>query len=429
LGYVGITAILVTSVIELRDVFNPLCAVLLVGLVRYSCPGFLLLAGVEPPEGAARFYKLMGLSDPDWLWGHVLALTSLSGVGLGWLAVRAQVLKRTALDFSFAPGVSHAALVGMLVGLAALVVFIVKNASLGAIVTGAMRNTTVQVGTGMYLRLSFMLIGGSILLSAFLLERNRRGAALIPVFVAALALFALGGRGRAITPVWAGLLLQWYHRREQIGWPALSLRLVHVFVFALTLVFATWLFHFGALYRGGQGLSALGQSLSPQGMWQYVQYSIFADFGSLHALAGAVAIGPGVLEGKTFFASLTWPLPKLLPIPGRSAGIYIIETLVGFPEDARWGLHASLMGDAYLNFGLPGILVIMPLFGVVIKWLYARFRAGRLNAAFYAFAVVYGVSLFLKSIDVWENILMGLFFMVLMIRLADLFDFRRRALA
>ncbi|MGH7794183.1 MAG: oligosaccharide repeat unit polymerase [Candidatus Binatia bacterium] len=426
IAYSGIVVAFGTTVVASRDVFNPLCFVLFIGIVRYSCPAFLLLVGVEPPEDIAQFYRLMRLSDSDWPWAHVLALTSLAGIVLGWFLLQSGTFQTSRLNFSFPAGISHAALFGMLVGGAALVVFIVKNVSLGAIVTGAIRNATIQEGTGVYFRFIYMAIAGSILLSAYLLERNRRRIALIPVLACTVVLLTLGGRGRAITPLAAGLLLQWYRNRERHGWAVLHVKIKYIIAGLFVGLLATWLFHFVALYRGGHGLSAFGQSVSLQGIWEYLQYSMFVEFGHLHSLAGAVVIGPGVLGGQTFLGTLTFPLSKLLPIPGRSAGVYIVETLVGFHSEDRWGLHASLIGDAYLNFGVIGIMLIMPLFGMLMKLLYAKFRKGTLNAALYAFATVYGLNLFLKSIEAWPHMLVGLVFIVVITRLSVLFNFRQR---
>ena len=195
---------------------------------------------------------------------------------------------------------NHAALLAMVIGGAALVVFIVKNASLGAILTGAIRNTTIQEGTGVYFRFIYMGIAGSILLSAYLLEKSSTRVALIPVFVCTLVLLTLGGRGRAITPLLAGLLLLWYRSREQKGWPSLHFRMKHIVMAILVFVLGTWLFHFIALYRGGHGLSAFDQSLS---VARYLGIPPVLDFCRVWpftCLAGAVAIGPGVLEGRTF---------------------------------------------------------------------------------------------------------------------------------
>jgi len=429
LGYLGILAGFFRAVVSTRDFLNPLCFVLLIGLLRYSCPAFLLLAGTEPPEEVVQLYRLMGLTDTNWPWAHVLAVTSLAGVVLGWLVVPGKLLAAPRLRFACPFGLKHAAIFGMLIGAAALFVFIMKNASLSAIATGALRNTTVQEGTGIYFRFIYMLIAGSILLSAYLLQKNRTRAALVPVFLCTLILLPLGGRGRALTPLAAGLLLLWYRSRERKGWPPLSFKMRHVLIAVPGALAATWLFYFVGLYRGGAGFGALADSLSLEGIGSYLQRSIFVEFGHLHSLAGAVVIGPGVLEGQTFLGSLSFPLSKFLPIPGRSAGVYIVETLLGFYADDRWGLHASLIGDAYLNFGLIGIMLIMPLFGMAMKLLYLKFRAGTLHAALYAFSAVYGINLFLKSIEAWPHMLVGLVFMFAIVRLAEFLNFRQRGFA
>ena len=43
---------------------------------------------------------------------------------------------------------------------AAIIAFIVMNASLGVIVSGGFRGTTIQVGTGKYFFLAYLLISG-----------------------------------------------------------------------------------------------------------------------------------------------------------------------------------------------------------------------------------------------------------------------------
>jgi hypothetical protein len=106
--------------------------------------------------------------------------------------------------------------------------------------------------------------------------------------------------------------------------------------------------------------------------------------------------------------------------------MFIIETLEGFHSERKWGLHASLIGDAYLNFGLVGILLIMPLFGLLARLLYVKLRGGTLNAAPYAFVVIYGVNLFLKSIESWPHLLTGLVFMLAILRFGKVFCWRPR---
>ena len=132
--------------------------------------------------------------------------------------------------------------------------------------------------------------------------------------------------------------------------------------------------------------------------------------GQLHSLAAAIEIGPGVLGGQTFIGSFTWPLNKFFIIPGRSAGIFIIDTLVGFPDGRSWGLNASLIGDAYLNFGLGGVVIVMLLFGALLKVLYLKFRQGSVHGAIYSLALLSSLQAFWLSIEVWPQALTTLAF-------------------
>ena len=127
-------------------------------------------------------------------------------------------------------------------------------------------------------------------------------------------------------------------------------------------------------------IRAFAEALSVSRFSQHVKESIFSDLGQLHSLAGAIAIGPGVLAGDTFIGALSWPLSKVYPFPGRSAGVFIVEELIGFGKDQeRWGFNASLIGDAYLNFGFSGVVMVMLLFGALLKILYLKFRQGNLH--------------------------------------------------
>jgi hypothetical protein len=404
-GYATILIACVRTVHIWGDLFNPLCLILIIGFVRFSCPAFLLLSGAEPPEKVDRYFQLMRLSERDWQWGHALALAGVLAVVLGWILVPGRWGKGKHLNFYLAHSVKYAALAGMVVGAAALVLYVRGNTSLDVITSGEFRGMTIQVGTGKYFYLAYFLIAGSVLLSGYLLTRGYKWISLVPVIVSALLYWVLGGRSRAVTTLAASLLLLWYLGREQRGWQRLAFKAIHILLAPMSILGAVWVLHVGALYRGGLGISAFRESLSLSGLWHYVAGSIFTDLGQLHSLAAAFALGPGVLAGQTFIGNLTWPLEKFLPIPGRSAGIYITETLVGFVDDRRWGVHATLIGDAYLNFGLGGAGIVMVLFGISLKLLYVKFREGILQSAVYVLALLHGLLIFSISIEVWGQTL------------------------
>jgi oligosaccharide repeat unit polymerase len=418
IGYIAVLFAFLNAANAWRDIFNPLCSILAIGLIRFLIPGSLLLIGVEPPERVAVFYELMHLGDSDWLWGHALALAGLLGVILGWTLGPKHREKGKRLKFYLSFGIKYAAVAGMSVGFLALVTFVLANAGLGVLTSGEFRETTIHQGTGIFFSLAFLLIAGSLLLSCYLFVAGGRWTALAPVTVAMILYWPLGGRGRALTPLLGGLLFFWYFNRERAGWKKLSLKPTRVFQLLIAIVLMLWVLRVGQMYRGDFGARAFSESLSLSGLWSYVQGATFTDLGSLHSLAGAIAIGPGVLNGQTFFGNLTWPLKKFLPIPSRSAGVFIVEELKGFSDDEpRWGVHATLIGDAYLNFGLGGVAIVMMFFGSVLKILYIKFRGGALHVAIYAAAFLYSQQIFLASIEVWTNAVTVLAFTVVIILL------------
>jgi oligosaccharide repeat unit polymerase len=396
-----------------RDGFNPLCALLVICAVRHFVPALLLFNEVGPPEEVTRFFTAMHLSDDDLRWGYALALFGVVAAMLGWFLVQGVGPKHVPaqLQFALGPGVRPAALVGMIIGFAALLTFLLRNASLDVIQSGAFRETTVQQGTGKYFFLAYFLIAGAVLLTCCRLPKTTAWAALLPVGAAALFYWVLGGRGRAVTPLAAGLLLLWYLRRQRRGWPAIKVNFSYLVLVPLMVAAVMGISYLGALYRGDVGTRGFAEGLTLEGLWQYSQSSVYTDLGQLHALAGANAIGPAVLGGQTFFGALSWPLNRIIFIPGRSAGIYIVETLVGFTgEDDRWAVNASLVGDAYLNFGLWGVAAVMLLYGAVVKFLYVRFRHGQIHAAVYAIVFVSSVQMLWVSFEVWPQVLTLLLF-------------------
>lgn len=399
-----------------RDPFNPLCLVIAAGVVRFLIPGLLLSLGVEPEGEANAFFNLMRLSDHDWQWGNALALTGLCGVVLGWFLVQGESVLDRAVKLQLSGGVLVAGIVGCLIGCLALVAFVLMNGSIGMILTGGFRGTVVQGGTGKFFFLAYLLIGGSALLTCYLLVKGCGWYSLAPVLIAAFFYSGLGGRARAMTPIAAGLLLLWYFKREQSSWRKLSVKPRYLLYASIIIACPLWLSYVGLLYRGEFGANAFAEAMSLTGFWQHIQGSVFTDLGQLHSLAGAVAIGPGVLNGDTFYGALSWPLSSVLPIPGRSAGVFIVEELVGFGKNQeRWGVNASLIGDAYLNFGLAGVAVLTLVWGVLLKMLYLKFRDGNLHGAIYCVALLSAVQAFWVSIEVWPQALTTVSFTVFLI--------------
>ncbi len=415
LAYITLLIALLMTSRSWSDWINPLSLIIFVGFIRFSLPGLLSLLGIESD---IVMFQLMQLSRNDWLLGHVLALMGLLGVVIGWfLPMRPlRTIFHQLFPFLKSPvygGVCYSAILGMLLGFIALLLFVGSNAPiLEVIYTGEFRGTEIQEGTGKYFYLGLMLISSSVVFSAYLANKGRTWwIVLIPVMVAMTLYWVLGGRARALTPLGAGLLLLWYRRNNLKV--STKIALSGILVIGLLIVFLAA----GQLYRGGLGARGIVEALSISTFIDYIKYTVWVDIGQLHSLAGATKLGAGVLEGRTFLA-LLWPLSEILSLPGKSAGIFITQTLVGFGE-RKWGFHATLIGDAYLNFGLIGVFIVTTIFGMIFKMLYAEFRGGSISNAFYALFVVYGIRVFFESIEKYGEALVVLCFAFLVAKLGQ----------
>ena len=169
-------------------------------------------------------------------------------------------------------------------------------------------------------------------------------------------------------------------------------------------------------------MNAFTQIFSLSALADYVNYAVWIDWGQLHSLAGAIVIGPGVLGGQTFSYNLLWPVSQFLDLPGKSAGVFIVQSLLGESERS-WGFHATLIGDAYLNFGILGVLLVTATLGVILKVLYVGFRQGQIDSAYYSLAVIYSMRIFFESVEKFGEALVVLIFAFSVIRLGEtLFD-------
>jgi hypothetical protein len=410
LAYVILLLALLITIHSQHDWLNPLALVILIGFVRFSIPGILVFF-IQPD---IPVFQMMRLQKEDWILGHALALIGLLSLVIGWFLAEVmndttfqRVSKWSTADLS--RGIPWAALLGMLLGSIALLAFVGGNTPvLDAIRTGDFRGTRIQSGTGKYFYFSLLLIASSVVFSAYLVRvKHTWRIALLPVIVAAAAFWVLGGRARSFTPLAAGLLVVWSQRDNS----RISLRAVLSFVLITAL--AIMGFYAGALYRQGTQAEDIVQ-FSLLGLLDYISEAVWTDLGQLHALAAAVAIGPSVLGGRTFLL-LLWPASAILDLSARSAGIFIVETLLMF-GDRRWGFHATLIGDAYLNFGQIGVFITVTIFGMVLNRLYIRFRKGVINSAFYAISIVYGIRIFFESIEKFGEMLVVLFFALLIIK-------------
>jgi hypothetical protein len=320
--------------------------------------------------------------------------------------------------------VCWAAVIGMIIGFTSLMLFIRSNASVvEAALTGSFRGTVIETGTGKYFHLSLMLNAASMVFAAYLIGSQRfQWTAILPVLVAAGSFWILGGRLRSLTPFLAYLLLRYYKR----GPLRLSMKKVLLLVLLGLLLLMVSII--GRIYRGNVPFAEFVGIDSSSGFFDIIYTSLIMDLGLLYAMAGAVAIGPGVLGGKTFLTML-WPLSKILGLGAKSAGMFVVETLVGFDAGERkWGFQVTLIGDTYLNFGLTGVILLTILFGIVLKAVYGKFRQGLVPDVFFVLFVIYSILyIFYGSIEKFREMLIIFAFAIFVIKLGEALRALRRA--
>jgi len=351
----------------------------------------------------------------------MLALLGLLGITIGWLMLGHtdesrvfQIYERSRSHLSGA--IAYSSLAGIILGLVALIIFVKSNVSITeAVDSGVFRTTQVQQGTGKYFYLSFMLISSSVILTDYFFSRKYAWwLSLGPVAVVMVAFFVLGGRMRSLTSMIAGLLVLRAWRSNAKLSPAAILGLVSI------IVLLSMFFFVGGVYRGGAGLAGVSQILSLAAILEYSQQAVLIEYGQLQALAGAAAMDPGVLRGSTFL-ELLWPLTKLFDFGGKSAGVFIVQELVGL-GDRKWGFHATLIGDAYLNFGLIGVIVVTIVFAMILKIIYRWFKERVIDNAVYALVLVYSLRVFFESIEKYGEALIILAFACATIYLGEGFS-------
>lgn len=415
LGCLSLGVVAYREAVRWRDLLNPITVLLVLCGLRFALPALLITINGEP---TIEVIQLMSLEPFDWQLGQMLALAGVAGLTLGWLVVPSRSDSLTFPDLRGPRGAHFIGALAMCVGILSLLLFVGENTVVDeAIVAGLFRQTTVQAGTGQYFFLSLALISGSVVATRYLLARRPAlsWASWIPVAIATLSFFVLGGRVRAAAPLIGAGLLVWYMNQERRGWGRVRVLRTLTWIVA-ALVLATWFGHLGRLYREGGGLGALEESLSLQGLSDYLDESVYVDVGQLHTLAGAAALGEGAAGTLGFVGAITWPVSDFLNQPTGGAGVFILEKTSGMEFVA--GLHPTLIGDSYLSLGVVGLVVITVGFGAVTKMWYVRFRSGKLDPCVYVVGDIYLARLLLESVDKWGETIVVLLFTLSTLALA-----------
>jgi hypothetical protein len=422
-SYMALIAAFIRTMRSTRDILNPLSVIVLLGTIRFTIPWLLVSSGIETQN---TLFQLLRLESIDWQRGELLALVGMLAFSLGWMIMSDRGVTSWRMSYSLPPGIQYSGLVGMAIGLAALMAFLGGNAAsiVTVVMEGTFRGTTIQEGTGAFFYLALLLPASSIVLCSYWIVQRRRFLALSAVGLSTIGFLTLGGRARAAVAIIAGILLIWYFGRRSGTRSLLSGRQSRFLIGLAGVAVSLVILYVGAVYRGNPRLPEGGLT-STAGVEAYASFGFLLDIGHLHALAASTAIGP-VLNGSSLLGPLTFPLTEFIGVNEVSSGMFLVEETIGFstPTSRRWGFDPSLMGDGYLNFGSAGVVVLCGIMGMALKVLYRKFRDGSIYAAVYVLAMIYSLRILFESIEKWAEMLAIVGFALLVIQASWLFAVR-----
>lgn len=413
LSYTAIAVAVIWSIKQYNDWFNLLALICAVGFLRVLAPAVF----GQPDDPRIALFWDMGLDSRNWESAHILALIGLNSVALGWMitptfvgSVSTYLVGLISFEYQ-TKSLIQAASIAMAAGILFILIYVERNTTsfLEAAGSGDFRNIAIQegaieVGTGYYFWLGMIAISGSSILTAVLLKSGRGVfIALLPAIIVAATFWVLGGRFRALTPLIAGVLIVVYHT----GLSAKGTRVMFLTIVGLIIVMP-YLLLAGTMYRNGLGVSAFRAAADIQRLSDYTSIAFIQETGQVYALAGAARIGPGELNGQTFTVFL-WPVSDFIGMHGKSTGSYIIEELTG----RTFGIHPSIIGDIYLNYGLILIPFLLIIFGIIIRALYILFRSNILPLSIYSITAVNFIRIYFESSDKYKEALTIFLFCIL----------------
>lgn len=120
----------------------------------------------------------------------------------------------------------------------------------------------------------------------------------------------------------------------------------------------------GSLWGRSSASTAAETSTLNTGLTEISQRS--SVYSGVFPILGLVPTQVDYLGGSSYLAALTLPVPRALwpQKPGLVAGM-VGQTFFNTPV----GMPPGPIGEAYWNFGLPGVLMVFTLFGAFQKWL------------------------------------------------------------
>jgi oligosaccharide repeat unit polymerase len=200
--------------------------------------------------------------------------------------------------------------------------------------------------------ISYVSIIITIFLIRYLDSKNKRFLVISIAFAGFMML--TGSRAAATFPILVAYIFYVIARRRRIN-------LVNVvitgFVFTFVILFL------GQLRNGNIDLLSLFSSI-----WVKIFYG--NNFSDLRDFAWILSYWDGVLvSGKTYTAALMSFIPRDMSLFRSEWALSVYtNSLVGFNSNEHAGLRPGIFGEAYLNFGILGVMILGYLSGFILKF-------------------------------------------------------------
>ena len=385
MGWIGLTATGVLAVVpwltrlgRRMDIFEPVLFISALFLVIFFLRPIQIL---YDPDASTNF-----MPDDPKLFQEVVLLGTLglfcfyAGYGSRMGAVvsrKLPVFRRRWQD----DRTMRVTVIYTLVGIAGYSIGAARSGGFGLFLS-TLRGRKLLGETGSWSIASLLLLVGVAMVivgTQYFATRRHKGWFAISVVLALTSGLLLGSRSQVLVPLLTLLVILYYVRRPKLGRVSPRVMIVIGVCVAIGLVFAlgqvTTRMH---LARGGDfsDLSAVGlfvENIGRRLMDEFQQFDWFVitlDLTSSSELP--------IQRGKTFLEFFTRFVPRAI-WPAKPQPIsFRITTMVG---GASAGHPSTILGELYLNFKVPGVIVGMAVFGVLLRAMYAYLQSNRENAA------------------------------------------------
>jgi oligosaccharide repeat unit polymerase len=369
-------------------------------MVRWLTTGFLNVVLRK-----SHLYPVFG-SFPieSQIRGYLLGSIGVLSVILGWNLVKTSrklIQKHSGRDkvsVSF-----HTAVFWWLIGCLFLASYVGANTNwrlLESLESGFFRGIEIQEGTGLFFYMGFFALTSSVCLVTLTIcwKSNLRLKiiAIGSLIITFLLYMSLGGRARALTPIFAVLIAVAVARKKSIQIRTKEALIVLIIAFVILF----YLF-FGLMYRGGWGLRITFKDFA-EFIGENVEYLVWKEIGHDFALSAITMLPEGILGP---FSLIPGPLKELtgLPVESESGGVFLVQ-IYGHAGKKPWGALVSTVGDIYLAAGVFWAAIICGIFGAIGKLIYSLKPKGYNHpwrASLYGLCTAYWLRIYLEKWGRW----------------------------